>query len=138
MGGTGTLTFAVLHPELLDGIVSMNGTANYLLYNNFQDAIQSSFGGTKEEIPMEYKKRSAEYWPEKLTMPMAVTLGGKDAAVPPDSVVRLTTVLKNMGKNVKVIYREDTGHTTSYEDAMEALTDVIDPASVSRTATGAY
>ena len=83
---------------------------------------------------MEYKKRSAEYWPEKLTMPMAVTLSGKDKTVPPDSVERLTIVLKNMGRNVKVIYREEEGHKTSYNDAMEALADVIDPADVSKPA----
>ena len=28
MGGTGSLTFAALHPELVDGVVAMNGTAN--------------------------------------------------------------------------------------------------------------
>ena len=69
MGGSSTLTFAAMHPERTDGAVSMNGTANHLEYNNFQDAIAESFGGPKAKIPGEYKKRSAEYWPERLTMP---------------------------------------------------------------------
>ncbi|MFH1267561.1 MAG: alpha/beta fold hydrolase, partial [Planctomycetota bacterium] len=54
MGGTACLTFAALHPELVDGVASMNGTANLLEYENFQSAIQESFGGTKAEIPQEY------------------------------------------------------------------------------------
>ena len=60
------MTFAAIHPERVDGVASMNGTANHLEYENFQDAIAESFGGTKAKIPREYKKRSAEYWPERL------------------------------------------------------------------------
>ncbi len=58
MGGTSCLTFSALHPELVDGVASMNGAANLLEYQNFQDAIRESFGGLKTEIPNEYKKRS--------------------------------------------------------------------------------
>ena len=39
MGGTGALTFTALHPELVDGVVSRNGTANLVEYERFQDAI---------------------------------------------------------------------------------------------------
>lgn len=35
MGGSSVLTFAVLHPELVHGVVSMNGTANHLEYEGF-------------------------------------------------------------------------------------------------------
>ena len=42
-------------------------------FDNFQDAIAESFGGRKSEIPLEYKNRSAEYWPERLTMPVGIT-----------------------------------------------------------------
>jgi len=121
MGGTGALTFAVLHPELIDGVVAMNGTANLVAYENFQEAIQASFGGTKQQVFQEYKKRSAEYWPERLTMPVAMTLGGKDKSVPPDSALRLAKVLQTLGHPVKVFYREDVGHSTNYKDAIEAF-----------------
>lgn len=63
MGGSSCLTYAALHPDLLAGVISMNKTANHLEYQNFQDAISDSFGESKQEIPAEYKKRSAEYWP---------------------------------------------------------------------------
>ncbi len=121
MGGTGALTFAALHPELIDGVVAMNGTANLVEYENFQDAIQASFGGTKQQVFSEYKKRSAEYWPERLTMPLVMTLGGQDKSVPPDSALRLGKVLQILGRPVKVIYREEIGHTTQYKDAIEAF-----------------
>jgi pimeloyl-ACP methyl ester carboxylesterase len=126
MGGSASLTFAVLHPELVDGVVSMNGTANFLEYANFLDAIEASFGGGKAEIPLEYKKRSAEYWPERLTMPVAITASGRDTAVPPESVLRLATVLRALKRPILLIHRPDAGHVTSYADAVAALEFVME------------
>jgi pimeloyl-ACP methyl ester carboxylesterase len=128
MGGSSALTFAALHPDRVQGVVSMNGTANHLEYENFQDAIRESFGGAKEAIPLEYKKRSAEYWPERLTMPVAITAGGRDEAVPPGSVVRLAAVLKRLGRDVLLIYRESEGHRTGYEDGKRSFEFVIEKA----------
>lgn len=134
MGGTSALTFTALHPELVDGVTSLNGHANHLEYENFQDAIIKSFGGTKKEIPEEYKKRSAEYWPERLTMPVAITVGGKDRSVPPDSVLRLAAVLKKLNPSVLVINRPNVGHKTNLSDSEKAMKFMISKAgkSVSR------
>ena len=63
MGGSSRFDIRRHAPEAIDGVVAMNGTANHVEYANFQDAISESFGGTKAEIPQEYKKRSAEFWP---------------------------------------------------------------------------
>jgi len=125
MGGTACLTFAARHPDLVDGVASMNGTANLLEYENFQEAIRESFGGSKADMPLEYKNRSAEYWPERFTMPVGITAGGKDSSVPPQSVLRLANVLKQLRRDVLVIYREEGGHSTSYEDAKRILEFVI-------------
>ena len=125
MGGASALTFAALHPELTDGVAAANGTANHLEYENFQEAMCESFGGSKTEVPAEYKKRSAEYWPERLTMPVGLTAGGKDNSVPADSVVRLAGILKKLNRPVLLIYRENGGHSTSYEDSLRALEFVI-------------
>jgi predicted esterase len=126
MGGSSALTFAARRPDLVDGVVSMNGTANHLEYTNFQDAIQESFGGTKAEVPEEYKKRSAEYWPERLTMPVAITAGAKDDVVPCGSVVRLAGVLEKMNREVLLILQPEGGHSTTYEDAMKAFDFVLE------------
>lgn len=125
MGGSAALTFAILHPDLIDGVVSMNGTANHVEYGNFQDAIAESFGGRKDQIPEEYKKRSAEYFPERLTMAVGITASGEDHSVPPHSVLRLADVLQKEGRKVLLIYRPDRGHTTGYEDASAALEWVL-------------
>ncbi len=121
MGGASSLTFAALHPNLIAGVAAMNGTANHIEYDRFQDAIRESFGGTKSEIPEEYQKRSAELWPDRFTMPVAVTTGGKDKSVPPQSVQRLAEKLKKSGRKVLSIHREAGGHSTTYEDAIAAM-----------------
>lgn len=128
MGGASALTYAALHPDLIDGVTSMNGTANHLEYENFQDAIQASFGGTKQQVPLEYKLRSAEYWPERLTMPVSITASGQDTSVPPQSVLRLAGVLRKLGRKVLLIYRENERHQTAYADAVAALEFVYRPA----------
>jgi pimeloyl-ACP methyl ester carboxylesterase len=128
MGASSALTFTALHPDLIAGVVATNGTANHLEYDQFQDAIQESFGGSKQEIPHEYKNRSAEYWPERFTMPVGITASGKDTIVPPQSVLRMADVLKKLGRPVLVIYREEDGHTSRLEDARQVLEFVIDTA----------
>ncbi len=125
MGGASSLAFAVLHPELVDGVASMNGTANFLEYENFQDAIRASFGGSKTDVPLEYQKRSAEFWPEKLTMPVGLTVSGRDSSVPPQSVLRLADALNARKSDVLLIYRETMGHSTQYSDAKTILDYIL-------------
>lgn len=125
MGGTAALTFAALHPDQVDGVVSMNGTANLVEYAQFQDAISASFGGTKQEKPEEYRKRSAELNADKLTMPIAITAGGRDTLVPPDSVLRLAGVLHKQKRMVRLIHRPEGGHDTNYADATLAFEFVL-------------
>ena len=138
MGGTSALIFAALHPELVAGVCSLNGTANMVEYANFQDAIITSYGGTKEQVPEEYKKRSAELWPERFIMPVAVTTGGKDESVPPQSVLRLVGKLKQAKRSVLSIHREAAGHSTSYEDTCAAmefmLHEAVDPGALHKAA----
>lgn len=128
MGASSALTFTALRPELVDGVVAMNGTANHLEYDNFQDAIRESFGGAKTDVPEEYKKRSAEYWPERFDMPVGLTAGGQDKSVPPDSVLRLAGVLKKIGRPVLLIFREEGGHSTTHADGRQVLEFVINAA----------
>ena len=128
MGASSALTFAAIHPKLIDGVAAMNGTANHVEYGSFQDAIAASFGGTKSEVPAEYKKRSAEYWPERFTMPVGITASGRDTVVPPQSVRRLAGILERMHRPVLAIYREEMGHTSTPEDARRVIDFVLDRA----------
>jgi len=130
MGGAASLTFGVLHPDTIDGVAAMNGLANHVDFENFQDAIAASFGGNKLESPEEYRKRSAEFSPEKLTMPVGLTTGGKDKSVPPESVLRLAARLKLINPNVLHIHREDVGHRTNYADARAILEFIVQKATL--------
>ncbi|QDV54649.1 2-hydroxy-6-oxononadienedioate/2-hydroxy-6-oxononatrienedioate hydrolase [Rosistilla oblonga] len=121
MGGTGALTFAALHPDLIDAVVSLNGTANLVEYERFLDAIAESYGGTKQQIPDEYRRRSAEFAPDRFTMPLAVTTGGGDEIVPADSVLRLVENVQHTNRHVLSLHRPDGGHSTTYDDTKQAL-----------------
>ena len=122
MGGTSVLVFTALHPDLVAGVSSQNGTANMVEYKNFQDAIAASYGGDKTKKAAEYRKRSPELVPEKFTMPVAFAVGGKDTSVPPDSVRRLAGKLEKQNKkNVLTLDRKDGGHETNYDDTMQTL-----------------
>jgi pimeloyl-ACP methyl ester carboxylesterase len=125
MGGTAVLTFAALHPELVAGVCSLNGIANLTEYDKFQDARTASYGGSRTEKPDEYQKRSAEFSPEKFTMPAAFTTGGKDDVVPPQSVLRLAEKLKQSKRKVLSIHREAGGHSTTSEDTVTAMEFVL-------------
>lgn len=126
MGAASALTFTALHPDLVDGVVALNGTANHLEYKNFQDAITASFGGNKVEKPLEYRKRSAEFHPNKFRMPIAATTGGKDTSVPPESIFRLVKAIGEHNRHVLHIHRPTGGHQTTYEDTRQALRFVVE------------
>lgn len=125
MGGTSALTFAALHPELVNGVVAFNGTANLMEYERFQDAIAASYGGSKQDVPEEYRKRSAELHFERLTMPVATTTGGRDEIVPPDSVLRMMEKLGRVNSRTLSIHRPEGGHSTDAADSRRALEFVI-------------
>ena len=126
MGGTSVLIFAALHPEMVAGVSSLNGTANMLEYGNFTEAVAESYGGGPEEVRQEYEKRSPELRPERFTMPVAMVVGGKDTAVPPESVRRLAARMIELGKkDVLLVDREEGGHSTNYEDTVATLEFIV-------------
>lgn len=125
MGATSALALAVRHPDRFDGVVALNGTANLVEYQGFQDAIAESYGGPPAEVPEAYSDRSAELHADRLTMPLAATVGGRDTVVPPDSVRRLVRQLQRDGKPALLIDRPDGGHATNYADSLIAAEFVI-------------
>lgn len=125
MGGTGALTFTARNPDLVDGVVSLNGTANLVDYKRFPEAIAESFGGSRTDAPDEYHNRSAEFFADRFTMPMAMTTGGADSIVPPDSVLRLSQLVRQRNEHVLSIHRPAGGHSTSYADTVQVFEFVI-------------
>jgi dipeptidyl aminopeptidase/acylaminoacyl peptidase len=125
MGGTSAVIFATLHPRLVAGVCSLNGTANMVEFAGFPDAIAVSYGGTKAEVPGEYERRSPELHADRLTMPVAFTTGGRDEIVPPPSTLRLAAKLEAAGRPVSSIHRADGGHATNYDDTVAALEFIL-------------
>ena len=134
MGGTSALAFAAMHPECVDGVVALNGTANMIEYANFADSIAESFGGSRTDKIEVYRERSAELFPERLTMPVAATTGAQDTLVPPDSTLRLLAALKLQGTPVLSIHQPDGGHQTDYDDTVAAFQFVFDQLEARRAA----
>jgi dipeptidyl aminopeptidase/acylaminoacyl peptidase len=97
-------------------------------YENFQDAIRDSFGGTKAEVPQEYRQRSAEFYPERLTMPVGLAVSGKDTTVPPQSVLRLAEALKANHAKVLLVYQKRMPHATQYANARTILEFMLENA----------
>jgi hypothetical protein len=90
-------------------------------YTRFGDAIAKSFGGSRQEKPEQYRRRSAIFFPQKFTMPIAATTGGQDTIVPPDSVLDLLEKVRKHNPNVLSIHRPKGGHSTNFEDTKKAL-----------------
>lgn len=137
MGGSSALTFTALHPELVDGVVALNGLADHVSFTNFQEAIAASFGGTKAQVPEEYYKRSALYFPERFTMPLAVTAGGLDTTVPPQSVMQLAQAVQTDNPRVRIDYDAARGHSTDYAASLAAYQYVVSTGTVSTVAGAA-
>ncbi len=125
MGASSSLTFTALHPELVDGVVALNGLADHVTYTNFQPYIAASFGGTKEDVPDEYYKRSAIYFPERFTMPLAVTAGGLDTVIPPQSVTNLAIAVQSNNPHVLLDFQVSRGHETDYTASLAAYRYVV-------------
>jgi predicted esterase len=132
MGGAGCLTFTAMHPDLVDGVCSLNGLANFIGYTSDNPSlwpqVVTAFGGTPEQVPEQYQSRSAINSPGSFTMPMAITAGMLDATVPPQSVIQLANTVKNVNPvnpTLTSIVRPTGGHSTNYVDSAVALEYVV-------------
>ncbi len=92
-GASSAMAFAVLHPECLHGVIAM-GMCDLLARLDFarnspnpvlQELAKTVFlayGGTPEEKPHLYEARSVLAHADRLTMPLVLTMGEKDALIP--------------------------------------------------------
>ena len=118
MGGTSNLIYGVLHPEDVSGIIARGAAsdpATYLQWCRSQEkpilhqiasAIESSYGGTPEDVPETYRKHSALQNSAKLSMPVYLSHGGADLIIPVEQSRDLAERMKGSGK---FVYHEIPG-----------------------------
>ncbi len=126
MGGTSVLIYAALHPEGLDGVLSLcPATDLEEFYHQALNgprpepaqAIRTSYGGSPDETPREYHRRSSRRHAADLTMPLTLVHGEADMLVPVAHSRGLAKRLADFGAPVRYVEIPGGDH-----DAPVALT----------------
>jgi dipeptidyl aminopeptidase/acylaminoacyl peptidase len=73
--------------------------------------LQAVFGGTPETALEEYTKRSPNYWPEKINVPLLIIQGTDDEHVPIREVKDLAEKLKSLNKVHDLVIYPEGDHT---------------------------
>ena len=92
-GASSAMAYACVHPERVDGVIAMGmcdifarldfaRKSKLPVLQNLAKTVFAAYGGTLEEKPELYRERSALLHPDKLNMPIVLTLGEKDALIP--------------------------------------------------------
>ena len=125
MGGTGTLIYAVQHPEDVATLVALCPATDLPSYHNdwlkhgtppvlneIRQAIQTAYHGTPKTHPELFNAHSALKNAPRLTMPIALVHGDADPTIPVTQTRKLLHRLHEIGATVT--YRElPNGHHDS-------------------------
>lgn len=84
------------------------------VYNQRDEAMKGMLvyrvGGTPEEVPAEYTKRSAIQWFEEINIPLLIFHTVDDTRAPIGPVDEFVWLLESLGKEVTYVRREEGGH----------------------------
>ena len=116
-GASSAMAFAVLHPELLHGVVAMGmcdirprldfaRRSPLPVLRQLATTVFAAYGGDLEERPELYEARSVLAHANRLTMPVILTMGEKDALIP---VVESRKIAAAMADRGNFIYHEVPG-----------------------------
>lgn len=121
----GLETYCVLKEENLAGkdrisaaVVSSGISDLKEIYNvreqKMKDVLKLYVGGTPEQVPEEYEKRSAVCWPELINTPLLICHGKTDESAPVEQAKIIYAMLKEQDKDVELMLY-DGGHGFSSE-----------------------
>lgn len=84
--------------------------------NEMKKVLVELIGGTPEELPEEYEKRSATYWADEIDCPLLIIHSTWDGRVSFAQAEKMVEQLEMYGKEYEFVVYEDTGHGFRPED----------------------
>lgn len=102
----------------------------FMMYDRFHNGeydmredMQELIGGSPEELPEEYARRSAVCWADKIKAPLIICQGTDDWRVVPEQAYKMDQALTEAGKEHRLIVYEGADHslagTSSVDDILE-------------------
>ena len=118
----GMMTYMALREDarIKKGIVVSGEADVFMGYEEREDMREAVYeeliGGTPEELPQEYEKRSATYWAEEIQCPVLIIHSKKDKRVSFAQAEKMVRCLEKAGKEYRFVTYEDEVHGTHPED----------------------
>lgn len=81
-----------------------------------KEVYEDLIGGSPEEIPDEYKKRSATYWADEIKCPVLIIHSKQDKRVSYAEAEKMSKALGKAGKKYKLVIYDDDLHGFHKED----------------------
>lgn len=105
-GASSAMAYACVHPERIDGVIAMGmcdifarldfaRKSKIPVLQKLAKTVFAAYGGTLEELPEVYRQRSVLANADKLTMPIILTLGEKDALIPVAETRKIAVAFRN-------------------------------------------
>ncbi|MDX9867617.1 MAG: alpha/beta fold hydrolase [Kiritimatiellia bacterium] len=104
-GASSAMAYACVHPERVDGVIAMGmcdivarldfaRKSSLPVLQKLAATVFAAYGGTPEELPEVYRQRSVLAQADRLTMPIILTMGEKDALIPVAETRKIAAALK--------------------------------------------
>lgn len=101
---------AFVHSGVADMVLSLEDRPD------LRDGYYRMIGGSPEEVPEEYKKRSAVYWADEFKCPVLIFHSKEDPKVSYAEAEKLVAALESAGKEYKFVSYDDDVHGSHPED----------------------
>lgn len=129
-GGMMTYRACAMDDRIRAAGISAGVADAFIMYDRFHDGeydmhedMQELIGGSPEEFPEEYARRSAVCWADKIIPPIIICQGTDDWRVIPEQAYKMDKALTEAGKEHKLIVYEGADHslsgTSSVDDILE-------------------
>lgn len=114
MGGSGSLVFAIHHPERVRKVGSAMGVTDFTRYyaeGHYRDLLCQAFGGSPAEVPEIYQSQSALGGLDRLAgVPVLILHGTEDSTVPLWNARDFVVGMRSLGHEVTYFEIKGRGH----------------------------